>query len=176
MADSKKGIPIANVKNLNQLSDSSTGSWERGRTSANARSPPNTNAVLSDAQARMGGLSLAAGASDKPVVPGQSAASASAQSASRPTALYPRKPLEGYGFRPTSGASTPTGGLRSPPSGVPPEEAEADAGFNEQVRLALQPQPEAEAEATGDEVPAGIADQDGLGWPGETIRILPNLS
>lgn len=165
MSESKKGVPIPHLSGLNQLSDSSTGSWERGRTSGNARSPTNTSVL--DAQSKLSGMSL----SEKPAGPSSISSTQSNQSSSRPSVLHPRKPLEGYGFRPASGASTPTGGLRSPPSGVPPVDDEVvEAEFNEEVRRALQ-EPDQVAPAESPIPEGGIADEEGLGWPAKSTHV-----
>lgn len=178
--DGSRGIPVSrskpqnipNLSNLSLLSESSVGSWERGRLHSNARSPPTHSSILSSAHddARPSSLvttmsvasavgklpaqaleegskgqstvdaSTPTSAAQQPYpdqsqsgksrttiehITGQRTATptpsstgpASASStrpthidfASQPPALYPRQAREGYGFRPASGASTPTG-------------------------------------------------------------------
>jgi GTP cyclohydrolase I len=109
-----KPVQVPNMANLSALSESSTGSWERGRQSANARSPPATS-VLDDAYAKMRGLDIGASAA----APRAPAAASSSTTKEALRVIYPRTPREGYGFRPASGASTPTGTgahVRSPRS------------------------------------------------------------
>jgi hypothetical protein len=116
------------------------------------------------------------GASARPPAPSSIASVGSAGSASGSAAarsnLFPRQQREGYGFRPASGASTPVP-LTSPPAGRQDEAEGAeeqnaiDAQFNDDVRRALQ-QPASLAVGANALIPeGGIADAEGLGWPGE---------
>ncbi|TXT13673.1 hypothetical protein VHUM_01040 [Vanrija humicola] len=170
------------MANLSALSESSVGSWERGRQSANARSPPATS-VLDDAYAKMRGLDIGASAAAPPPSATAAAAAPAAASSSKeaPRVIYPRTPREGYGFRPASGASTPTGTgahLRSPAiaaqttddADLEADEAAEDAKLNDEVRNALKEPVTAPAPAAP---AAGIADAEGLGFPakGSLIRL-----
>ncbi|WOO81398.1 GTP cyclohydrolase 1 [Vanrija pseudolonga] len=182
-----KPVQVPNMANLSALSESSTGSWERGRQSANARSPPATS-VLDDAYAKMRGLDIgtSAAAPRAPApAPAPAPAAASSSTKEAPRVIYPRTPREGYGFRPASGASTPTGTgahVRSPAIAAQvtddadveadEEEAAADANFNDEVRNALK-EPVAAPPASAASAGSGIADAEGLGFPakGSLIRL-----
>lgn len=172
--DGSRAIPVSrskpqnipNLSNLSLLSESSVGSWERGRLHGNARSPPTHPSILSSANDTARPSSLvttmnAASATGKlpaqvieegdkgqstvdastatsaqqqhsqsgksratvehitgQAAPAPAPTAATTASVSRPThidfasqppALYPRQAREGYGFRPASGTSTPTG-------------------------------------------------------------------
>ncbi|WWC60910.1 GTP cyclohydrolase I [Kwoniella dejecticola CBS 10117] len=137
VSSSARPIPIANLNNLSLLSESSTGSWERGRMHGNARSPPTATSLLRESGQGLSGAPA----------PGSSSAAVygeptnninninntnnnsnlnkpwpSDKGLSRPDPStgrvkfqpqpdiphYTRQPREGYGFRPTSGSSTPT--------------------------------------------------------------------
>ncbi|WVQ71871.1 GTP cyclohydrolase I [Cryptococcus sp. DSM 104548] len=107
---SARPIPSQNRNNLDLLSESSTGSWERGRMANNARSPPTRSAHLSES---LGATSAAPGESGNPRPwPEDKKLSRPNPATGRqafPTAPhYPRQPREGYGFRPASGQTTPT--------------------------------------------------------------------
>lgn len=173
-------LTVPTRQNLDRLSESSTGDWERGRSSQNARSPTQPSTL----EAHMKSMRLnkapavpSTGAAVKPPAPSSIASAGSAGSASGSAAarshLFPRQQREGYGFRPASGASTPVP-LTSPPAGeVEPEHeegsAEVDAQFNDDVRRALQ-QPASLAVGANALIPeGGIADAEGLGWPGELL-------
>ncbi|KAL1411090.1 hypothetical protein Q8F55_002040 [Vanrija albida] len=178
-----KPVQVPNMANLSALSEASVGSWERGRQSGNARSPPATS-VLDDAYAKMRGLDI--GASSSPAAPPATAAATAAPTASasskdaHPRVIYPRTPREGYGFRPQSGASTPTGTgahVRSPAIAAQVTddadvEAEEDAKLNDEVRNALK-EPVAAPPAAAAVPASGIADAEGLGFPakGSLIRL-----
>jgi GTP cyclohydrolase I len=142
------------IPNLAHL-ESSTGSWERGRSNLNARSPTSTSVLES-----MRVDTTGAGPSK---------------------VIFPRTPREGYGFRPASGASTPalleseeTQETQEEEAEVelvekvkPVQDAAADKKFNDEVRAALT-QPATIGVGRNEVVPAGgIADAEGLGWPGK---------
>ncbi|OWZ65307.1 GTP cyclohydrolase I [Cryptococcus neoformans] len=137
---SPRSIPTANLNNLSLLSESSTGSWERGRMAGNARSPP-TNSILAeslaagiapvaagvnvveggnDSSASSGAKGLrAGGAYPQPQRPwpadkGLSRPNPATGRVSFPSApQYTRQAREGYGFRPKSGQTTPTTGAEA---------------------------------------------------------------
>lgn len=176
---------------LDHLSESSTGDWERGRTTSNARSPTQPSVL----DAHMAGLTLdhktprattapqsSAPPASHPAAPSSIASVASAASggsggstSGRSSNLFPRQPREGYGFRPASGASTPVV-LRSPPTEPQYSDEteiqqgdvdELDSQFNADVKRALQ-QPASLAVGANALIPeGGIADAEGLGWPGK---------
>lgn len=185
-------VPVPNLNNLERLSESSTGDWERGRPAHNARSPTQPSVL----DAHMRGMNLnktptAPSASQtspastaRPGAPSSIASVGSTGSASgstRSTNLFPRQAREGYGFRPSSGASTPVV-LRSPPVEAQasdeaevesepvesePVTTELDSQFNADVKRALQ-QPASLAVGANALIPeGGIADAEGLGWPGK---------
>lgn len=176
--------PVPNLSNLSRLSESSTGDWERGKPSGNARSPKTTTSVLEQTGAQLNKLSI-----------GDKQPQASAAAAARPShvqtgfvpdasqqrsqsPLHPRLQREGYGFRPASGASTPTGSHANPLSpsvGAQStddkelEDEELNAQLNDEVRNALkEPVGVVASTSTSTELlpPGGIADANGLGWPG----------
>ncbi|ORX33740.1 hypothetical protein BD324DRAFT_683933 [Kockovaella imperatae] len=136
----RSGLPIPtasrssgpNLQALSNLSESSTGSWERGHISSNARSPPRHSMLLVDhpPENRDGAADSSASSPSSrvegPPFNGESstrqpnlslsnlsldsrARSGPASGPSAQSPLYPRQPRDGYGFRPPSGASTPTG-------------------------------------------------------------------
>ncbi|WVQ98928.1 GTP cyclohydrolase I [Kwoniella sp. CBS 9459] len=131
---SARPIPAQNLNNLSILSESSTGSWERGRMHGNARSPPTHPSLLKEGlplhppagKAKLP-ESATTSTTDSSSVGGAAGASYSqprpwpaSQELSRPNPStgrvnfppgpqYSRQAKEGYGFRPTSGSSTPTG-------------------------------------------------------------------
>lgn len=108
--NSPRPIPTPQLNNLSLLSESSTGSWERGRMHGNARSPPTHPSLLAD--------SLASGAGPQPATQkawpanrGLSSPNPATGRQNFPLAQapnYQRQAREGYGFRPTSGQTTPT--------------------------------------------------------------------
>ncbi|CAK9784537.1 GTP cyclohydrolase I [Cutaneotrichosporon oleaginosum] len=175
-------LTVPTRQNLDRLSESSTGDWERGRSSQNARSPTQPSTI----EAHMKSMSLSkaaaapsSGSATRPAAPSSiasvgSTGSASGSAAAR-TNLFPRQQREGYGFRPASGTSTPVP-LTSPPAGeVEPEypegSAELDAQFNDDVRAALQ-QPASLAVGANALIPeGGIADAEGLGWPAKRTHL-----
>lgn len=146
-AEGSAPTPIPNLSNLAHL-ESSTGSWERGPSNMNARSPPSTSVL----EAQMQAIAVSA----SPVSPTSGAGPSSA-----PRAIFPRTPREGYGFRPQSGASTPA--LAEPEE----QDAEADKKFNAEVRAALIKPATVPVGADAKIPEGGIADVHGLGWPGE---------
>lgn len=177
-------LSVPKINNLDRLSESSTGDWERGRTTHNARSPTQASVL----ETHMSGLNInktptapsASQSTPTPhaAVPSSSASVGSVGSASGSTRsnLVPRLAREGYGFRPASGTSTPVM-LRSPPTEAQPtddsevsqeaDEPELDSSFNEDVKRALQ-QPTSLSVGANALIPeGGIADAEGLGWPGE---------
>ncbi|KAK4687047.1 GTP cyclohydrolase IA, partial [Tremellales sp. Uapishka_1] len=151
-AGQPRPIPTPNLSNLSLLSESSVGSWERGRLHGNARSPPTASQMLPSV-GDIGGGSYP--------TPSNSFTTLT----SPPKIELPaRQPREGYGFRPASGANTPTAN-----GAMAPEEE--DDSFNEQVRNALQNKSRLAASSSrlisqGGIIPGqGIADAEGLGWP-----------
>lgn len=91
-----------------------------------------------------------------------------------PNAIYPRHQREGYGFRPTSGSSTPTG---SSASGLSPfvtvgssrEEDDTDHRPDGRSMESLREEVRGELVKHGglaEQNGHGIADEEGLGWPG----------
>ncbi|ORY28297.1 hypothetical protein BCR39DRAFT_535357 [Naematelia encephala] len=189
--------PTPNLHTLHRLSESSTGDWERGGSSANARSPPSDTHSLRD------------------YVKGKGTAAAAAlpnlQSPLRQTSpqihLPPRYPRDGYGFRPASGQSTPTSQPSASPlsnanmnpssastliPGFSPYVAVPDASYRngggddedldhidrtnmedlrDEVRGEL-----VRMDGSGPEVQVGnlagggIADEEGLGWPAKSTK------
>lgn len=171
--------PVPNLNNLSRLSESSTGDWERGKRSGNARSPKTSTSVLEQTSAQFSKLSVGDKSS-------QAARPTSVQNGFVPEAsqqrsqspLHPRLQREGYGFRPASGASTPTGiqaNPLSPTVGAQStddkeiEDEELNAKLNDEVRNALK-EPVSAVASTSQQTevlpPGGIADANGLGWPG----------
>jgi GTP cyclohydrolase I len=122
-------IPTRNLDNLSLLSESSTGSWERGRMHGNARSPPTQSNILSGLSPRKsppGPSSISKVHARGEAVPSPpptgrpSQIDISAATASHSGALpllYARQQREGYGFRPKSGTTTPTGAASASGSG-----------------------------------------------------------
>ncbi|WWD16121.1 GTP cyclohydrolase I [Kwoniella shandongensis] len=161
-ATSARPIPTANLSNLSLLSQSSTGSWERGRMHGNARSPPAVQtSLLSEGklpiyhegeqqQLQQQSSSDAGAGAPRPWPADQSLSKPNPatgrqtfqpqpqpQAPSAPS--HPRTPREGYGFRPSSGQSTPNsssvlgGGLAYPfPNG-------SSAGFVPAIASASGP-------------------------------------
>lgn len=180
--------PVPNLNNLSRLSESSTGDWERGKPSGNARSPKTSTSVLEQTNAKLNDLAIG----DSPA---QAPRAANVQSGFVPepsqhraqSPLHPRLQREGYGFRPASGASTPTGSQihQSPLVSALPtddkelEDEEMNTRLNDEVRNALkEPATSIATTTTSNELlpPGGIADANGLGWPGmhlanEPIRL-----
>ncbi|WWC89758.1 GTP cyclohydrolase I [Kwoniella dendrophila CBS 6074] len=123
---SARSIPTANLNNLSLLSESSTGSWERGRMIGNARSPPNSKSILDNPnglpnpnQNQNQSSSISGGSTDKSNLnkpwPANQELSKPEPSTGRvkfqpsnDIPHYTRQAREGYGFRPTSGSTTPT--------------------------------------------------------------------
>lgn len=101
---------------------------------------------------------------------GASAASSSAAAAGgRHGPLYPRTPIEGYGFRPHSGASTPTGtgsSLGFTQAASETVAQDEDKRLNDEVRAALTAPPQLSVGREAQLPEGGIADAEGLGWPG----------
>lgn len=212
-----KAVPTPNLDNLSILSESSTGSWERGRMHGNARSPPTQSNILSGMSPRKsppGPSALskvhAHGASipSPPLSarPSQLDIGAPASNAFSP--LYARQQREGYGFRPKSGTTTPTGATSAsgngnnsiggigapnqffPIPGVPhfpavgnrKQRDEDDFDHHptqtmdelrQDIRDELVPRQSSSQEANEDHAEgSGIADEEGLGWPGEVFARL----
>lgn len=105
-----------NFDNLSALSESSTGSWEKGRLLNSTRSPTSGNMPLPDlAKSR---LSQSEGIMNIDNDTSQQQQSSSLSVNAEPirpnhinlplAPIYPRQQREGYGFRPTSGQTTPT--------------------------------------------------------------------
>ncbi len=198
-------IPKAREAKLDALSESSVGSWERGKVANNARSPPSAPSILigldssSDASARpsykqqdkyvlsskfphsnVGGVG---GKVNTRVPP-------SGSQGPEQKVIYPRTAREGYGFRPASGASTPTGTSTGHQLGsslgvgsdsreevsneIDDQEAtiedRQDEEFNEQFKKALKgiggQSGTSDAGSSGYLNGSSIADEEGLGWPG----------
>lgn len=219
---SPRSIPTANLNNLSLLSESSTGSWERGRMAGNARSPP-TNSILADSLAAgvapvAAGVNVVEGGNDlSPSSGAKSLRSGGAypqpqrpwpadKGLSRPNPAtgrvsfpsvpqYARQAREGYGFRPRSGQTTPTTGAEASltypfpstsSSRVPrPKEDDDDLDhrpdgksmdeLRDEVREELDKQGLVQA-AKGVVEPhmgiSGIADEEGLGWPGKYPSVI----
>lgn len=154
----------------------------------NARSPPDASSLLAD-------LSLNDSNSK---LPQKSNAARSPLNEGR-SAQYPRQQREGYGFRPRSGHSTPLEESGQGPFSplLKPvtqasrarrdEEEEADDdekyGYHQPdrisvgelrqgVREGLQRSEEGEGEGSMVVKTAGIADADGLGWPGSSFSAM----
>ena len=197
----KASSPKAIAPNLNALSDlssSSTGRWERGAQTNNARSPPTHPSVLSERAARRDkekqAHPLQFGGSETVPTPPTTANRGPGQVAMPPGApIYPRQAREGYGFRPASGQSTPTG-LGGNHSFAPfpsmghsrHDEDDMDHRPDGRSMASLQAEVRQELieggliEGSDDEVAelqrateglgiasGGIADEQGLGWAGE---------
>lgn len=176
-AASPKNVP--NLGNLSRLSESSTGSWERGRMAGNARSPPDSSTLLAN-------LSL----NDQAKPQRSNAAPSRIPLGEGRSAQYPRQQREGYGFRPRSGHSTPLDeGHQGPFSPIlkpvaqaqrtrTEEEEDEDEkyGYHQPDRISVgelrqgvkEGLERREGEGEGSMVvkSPGIADADGLGWPG----------
>ncbi|RSH93940.1 hypothetical protein EHS25_006592 [Saitozyma podzolica] len=208
---------MPNLSNLSLLSESSTGSWERGRMHGNARSPPTHPSVLSEGKPRAGPSSLsqsveaagaagAAGADAGGSLLTPPPSTTGSNTASRPDKIdlglahashahppfHPRQQREGYGFRPASGTTTPTGAATSA--------ASAAGTFPSFPNVALRPRSVSTNENNEDETDhlpdgrnmdqlrtevrdelvkhgmgfdmngAGIADEEGLGWPAKSTK------
>lgn len=173
-----------NLGNLSRLSESSTGSWERGRMSGNARSPPNTTSAPS-----LANLSLRDDGS-KPSLGLARPSHTSSGERSSSTTKVPRQQREGYGFRPRSGQTTPgdtesSHGPFSPvlnpvvKNGFTAKDDEDDEdlkyGYHQPDRISvgeLRQGVKEELSKLGNQEGSlvvqgpGIADADGLGWPG----------
>lgn len=200
LSGSPRSIPISNLSNLSLLSESSTGSWERGRMHGNARSPPAHPNMLADkvaegsplraSHSQMHGGSRSNGQKDRSTVAVSSSGS-----------MRPRQQREGYGFRPASGHTTPNGSgtasLFSPFSlvnangsssrnqtGLNTEREDRDEMDHlpdvrsmDQLREAVRSEltngadegihVQSGTEGAGVQEGRGIADEEGLGWPGE---------
>ena len=211
----RSGLPIPtasrssgpNLRALSHLSESSTGSWERGHISNNARSPPSHPAVLSEAGPSSTQSSPAKPRSTRPSEKsGLPIASMSLGSkppnglSSHASPFYPRQPREGYGFRPPSGQSTPTGTASSStfspflpvsagnvryddddmdhmPDGRGMDNLREEVR-SELVRNGLVESEDGETESgvvvqrgtEGLSNHGGIADEEGLGWAGQLCR------
>lgn len=183
-ATSPKNVP--NLGNLSRLSESSTGSWERGRMAGNARSPPDASTLLADLSLNDQAKPQRTNAGPNRIPLGEAR-----------SAQYPRQQREGYGFRPRSGHSTPLEeGGQGPFSPIlkPVSQAQAPApaqrsrteeeededekyGYHQPDRISvgelrqgvkegLQRRQETEGEGSMVVKTPGIADADGLGWPG----------
>ncbi|KAL7424200.1 hypothetical protein Q5752_001786 [Cryptotrichosporon argae] len=191
-AGQPRAIPLATASNLDLLSESSTGAWERGRMHGNARSPPSVSYLsenLESLRVRDSHVPAQphADGREAPAAPGGPGKIALPRAPS-----YPRQPREGYGFRPASGTSTPTGPghfgqLGSAPMSPPqtaeaadePEGSDAEAAreaeatdreMDEEVRRVLRDGAPRVAEA-GLVPGQGIADAEGLGWPAKSTHL-----
>ena len=203
----RSGLPIPtssrpappNLDALLTLSESSTGAWERGAISNNARSPPTYSSILSDPSKF---------ANTKPIRPSSTSASGPAASSSGTSGIAsssrghlpngstntspfsPRQPRDGYGFRPPSGQLTPTGAGSSgsspfiPTSGRANDDDDEDHrpdgrnmdSLRQEVREELSKNDlmgdeisvEVQRGTEGLSIHGGIADEEGLGWAGDS--------
>lgn len=147
-------IPQKAAENLTALGESSTGSWERGRLHGNARSPPE--------QTRLVG------------------SKALQEVDAKYTRSFSERPQrEGYGFRPTSGSSTPlTEGAPSTSLAWPGRQQQPAKTEQEEGEQILDISPSAlnsirSLNLGGSGLPRSgletpIPDAHGLGWPGES--------
>lgn len=186
-----RAIPSANLSNLSALSESSTGAWERGRQSGNARSPPASVSPLH----KMSELSISGngGASSASSTGSTGSGGRRASQFSHRTGLGSPETSyhvrEGYGFRPASGHSTPTGSSQPGPSPFIPyfpaaeparrhstEEDDEDHRPDGRGVDALREEVKEELRRHGlndgaallpNSEGRGIADEEGLGWPGQ---------
>lgn len=175
-----------NLGNLSRLSESSTGSWERGRMSGNARSPPEQSNAPS-----LASLSLNDPTSRPSLgLPRPPASDRSASSSGTTKLARPQR--EGYGFRPRSGQTTPaeTESSHGPFSPVlnpvkngftsrreeEDEDEDLKYGYHQPDRISVgdlrQGVKEELSRQGGQEGSLviqgpGIADAEGLGWPGQ---------
>lgn len=182
---------VPNLGNLSKLSESSTGSWERGRMAGNARSPPDTttgpslsNLSLNDSPRQSLGL-------PRPPIADRTGS----------VSKIPRPQREGYGFRPKSGQTTPaepesSQGPFSPvlkpvkTASRPRNDEEDDEddddlrfGYHQPDRISvgdLRQGVKEELSRQGQKGSGslvvqgpGIADADGLGWPGQSEIVKP---
>lgn len=104
---SPKAIPMPNLSNLSLLSESSTGPWERGRMHHNARSPPTQSNML-ETKAAEGSPLRPSHPQSKDISPTQRP-NHPGRMVMPPGSSHYRQQREGYGFRPASGSSTPSG-------------------------------------------------------------------
>ncbi|ODO10924.1 GTP cyclohydrolase I [Cryptococcus amylolentus CBS 6273] len=130
---SARPIPTQNRNNLDLLSESSTGSWERGRMANNARSPPTGSAHLPESLASASSPAPAEGGAPRPWPEDKKLSRPNPATGRQafPTAPhYPRQPREGYGFRPASGQTTPTNPAAGSGNYPFPSTSRAGAGLN----------------------------------------------
>ncbi|WVR05390.1 hypothetical protein IAU60_002404 [Kwoniella sp. DSM 27419] len=214
-------IPQANMNNLDLLSESSTGSWERGRMGSNARSPPARASLLAQGMPPAPSDVKSASTTDASGNTGASPSASSAQQQPRPWPAdkglskpnpatgrvafppgpaYTRQAREGYGFRPASGSTTPTG-VSGPTHGQPAssgltypfpaasgssrryededdDDHRPDGQTMEQLRTEVREELEKNGlvEAARGVVESegdmrGIADAEGLGWPAKSTHL-----
>ncbi|OCF36622.1 GTP cyclohydrolase I [Kwoniella heveanensis CBS 569] len=222
---SARPIPTQNLNNLSLLSESSTGSWERGRMHGNARSPPTHPSLLKDGLPLHPPIAGAAGSAKSTTTTESSGAGAGAggaytqprpwpasQGLSSPNPAtgrvnfppgphYTRQAKEGYGFRPTSGSSTPTGtGQNQSGLNYPFPMTSSSTGSSRRLRNDddddadhrpdgrtmddLRSEVRTELEENGlieaargvvqgqDQAEGrGIADEEGLGWPAKSTHL-----
>ena len=197
----RSGLPIntssprpingPNLHALSTLSESSTGHWERGSVSNNARSPPTRQSILIDAVSTDKKPTHHSPDTSSPPLAGTSRPSSSLAHPASP--FHPRQAREGYGFRPPSGQSTPTGSASA--TGFSPfvsvsassyvNEEETDHrpdgrsmdSLREEVRGELVKNGLTEVDTVeiqrgteGLSVHSGIADEQGLGWAGVSVN------
>lgn len=123
-SSSTEARAVPQLKTRNQRLDSlsaSSGTWERGNVSLNARSPPVRTDELADRLDREMNISSKKATDSTPgpitsetkrsTEESSSEVKSSTSSSDGLYQLKPRQGLEGYGFRPRSGASTPTTGV-----------------------------------------------------------------
>ncbi|KAK8869615.1 GTP cyclohydrolase I [Kwoniella newhampshirensis] len=201
---SARPIPTANLSNLSLLSQSSTGSWERGRMHGNARSPPaHPSSILSDGNSFAAANAAQAGSSEgggpRPWPVDQSLSEPNPSTGRQtfqppPAPSYPRTPREGYGFRPSSGQSTPNSTSAAPSLSYPfpnggssrrltsrdDDEDEGDHRPDGRTMESLRAEVREELDRNGlieaargvvEAGNEGIADAEGLGWPAKSTHL-----
>ncbi|KAK6903147.1 GTP cyclohydrolase I [Kwoniella mangroviensis CBS 10435] len=202
---SSRPIPTANLNNLSLLSESSTGSWERGRMHGNARSPPTHTSSLEAGLPGASGSSSAEGGLNKPWPANQGLSKpdpATGRVKFQPQSNIPhysRTPREGYGFRPTSGSTTPTTSASASASGslaypfpsihrsTRDDEDDMDHRTDGRSMDELRTEVRDELDKNGLLIQAargvvkdvagnegeerGIADEEGLGWPAKSTHL-----
>ncbi|KAI9637925.1 putative GTP cyclohydrolase I [Dioszegia hungarica] len=186
-----------NFDNLSALSESSTGSWEKGRLLGSSAPKGSSPLTGTDSTSGVGSQSVKApyaqpGASAQ--VEAQETPSSGSASGSmaftepiRPNhinlpmaPIYPRQQREGYGFRPTSGQTTPSASATASASasGSSSQLADEEDGRDDYDHMPDGQSMDALREGIkGELVKAGIvgsgqgiADEEGLGWPAKSTK------
>ena len=156
---SPRFIPSSNFSNLSLLSESSTGSWERGRVHSNARSPP-THPNLFAEKAAEGSPLRKSHSHVKESSPADGQANLPARLPMRAGPSQHRQQRDGYGFRPASGQTTPTGlgngSLFSPFVSLPPNGSLEEADNRGDDRDEMDHLPDVR---TMDQLRAGVLDE-----------------